>query len=135
MFGRRKHQPWAQLIADVTHHFDVAASYGMNASFGAERAAAASKLIKEMARILDDEMDHRAKVTQLRHLRRHAIYDVVGNGTLQVSSGLQVINGRKVRLLEENDTLVIYRSREDGKYYLRPPEEFTKDRFSEESAP
>lgn len=134
MFGSKKKTPrWADRVADVTNHFDVASSFGMNASFNAEWSAAASTLIKEMARIIDVEIERRGKDTKLRHVLQNSTYDLVANGTFEVDTDVQTIAGRKGRLVESGQTLVIYRSRANGAYYLRPPEEFTGDRFLEES--
>lgn len=71
---------------------------------------------------------------QVRHLKRQSTYDVLGEGTVQISVGqaCAAFDGSEVehgRLLAEGDKMTVYRAHEDGELYLRFPDEFNDGRF------
>ena len=65
---------------------------------------------------------------RVRHKVRGTKYDVLGEGEIQISGGLYAFG--LARLVLEGDKLVVYRG-EDGKIWLRFPDEFHDGRFEE----
>lgn len=50
---------WSDLVAGPCGHFDIAAKFGLYATWNAEGSQAFSDLVKEMARLLDEEVQAR----------------------------------------------------------------------------
>jgi hypothetical protein len=56
-----------------------------------------------------------------RHKKRGTHYEIVSAGSISLS-GTPLLDG---------DSVVIYRCKEDGRYWVRPTEEFHDGRFEE----
>ena len=69
------------------------------------------------------------EVRMVRHLKRNSTYDVLGDAEVQISTrdGMPASS----RPLHEGDRLTVYRAHENGKLYLRFPDEFADGRFRE----
>lgn len=65
----------------------------------------------------------------VRHLKRGTTYRVLGEGEVQISQEDAGLDTPHARILEEGDSLVVYRCDQTGKLWLRFPDEFTGDRF------
>lgn len=50
---------WADVMAPHIRRFELAAMFGSNATYNAKGAASMAKLLKKMARIIDEEVEHR----------------------------------------------------------------------------
>jgi hypothetical protein len=73
-------------------------------------------------------------VRRVRHVKRGSSYVVLGVGEVQISKGTVSDAGwkeHKARVLREGDTLTVYRDIQDGKLWLRFPDEFEDGRFEE----
>ena len=57
--------PWRDVMRENIGRFDVAAAIGGSATWNAEGSAAMAKLLKEMCRIIDDEVNARAAIAAL----------------------------------------------------------------------
>lgn len=53
-----------------------------------------------------------------RHRKRGTEYEVIGEATAQCDRGIH-----------DYDTVLVYRDKDTGALWIRPIEEFTKDRF------
>lgn len=53
-------RPWADVTAAILRRFDIAAQFDGKAVWNAKGSAACAKIIREMARIIDDEIERRA---------------------------------------------------------------------------
>ena len=84
--------------------------------------AAASQKALNLARVLDlaiPTLAAIAKQRRVKHRRRGSHYAVVAeDGMVQTE-----------RPLRDTDTVVIYRDRDTGRHFVRPPEEFADGRF------
>jgi hypothetical protein len=68
---------------------------------------------------------------RVRHKKRGSVYDVLGEGEVQISRGHGGNSLKKEsRRLVEGDTLTVYQGT-DGKLWLRFPDEFNDGRFEE----
>lgn len=50
---------WSSLVSGPCGHFDIAAQFGLYATWNAEGSKAFSALVREMARLLDEEVHAR----------------------------------------------------------------------------
>lgn len=54
---------WSALMADNIGRFEVAAKFGMNATWNPVGSAAMAKILRQMCRIIDDEIEARRNPT------------------------------------------------------------------------
>ena len=68
---------------------------------------------------------------RVRHKKRGSTYQVLGTAEVQISVGDASSHaaGMNSRVLDEGDSLVVYRCEADGKLWARFPDEFMDGRF------
>lgn len=64
---------WREATAGIVRMLEVAGSFDQRAVFNADGAAALAKLLKEMVRLLDDEVARRAIAADARHYAMSAL--------------------------------------------------------------
>lgn len=65
-------------------------------------------------------------MTRVRHRKRGAIYSILGEAEMQVSTGWPHPN---LRNITEGEKVTVYRCEETGKLYARLSDEFSDGRF------
>lgn len=81
---------------------------------------------------LIERLASREPLPRVRHLKRGSIYEVLGEAEAQISTGYPGPDHAGYGFhLAEGDKLVVYRGLEDGKLWLRAPEEFADGRFAD----
>lgn len=67
----------------------------------------------------------------VRHRRRNSQYRILGRAEAQVSTGEERfrVSDKRVLFLTEGTHLVVYRSVDDGRLWLRHPDEMSDGRF------
>lgn len=102
---------------------------------GATFAEFQAGLLKAGGTALMPWRDDPAPLPRVRHKKRRSTYEVLGEAEAQIATyaaGQEVPLGRvRARQLNEGDKLTVYRANEDGKLWLRFPDEFADGRFEE----
>lgn len=80
------------------------------------------QIAREVLKMIDKPM------RRVRDLKRGSTYHVLGKAEAQVSNGTLAAHSR---LLSEGQTLTVYRAEEDGKLWVRFPEEFEDGRYED----